>query len=45
MAVVRDLRDVRPPATTEELEQFETDTLAGVVLAEVFGLDEEIAVR
>ncbi|MFI6107518.1 hypothetical protein [Streptomyces sp. NPDC051310] len=25
--------DVRPPATAEELEQFETDVLAGFVLA------------
>ncbi|UFR07047.1 hypothetical protein KBP30_40510 [Streptomyces sp. Go40/10] len=31
--VVRDLRDVRPLATAEELEQFETDVLAGFVLA------------
>lgn len=30
LAVVRELRDVRPPATAEELEQFETDVLAGV---------------
>ncbi|WP_345184118.1 hypothetical protein [Streptomyces lavendulae] len=28
LTVVRDLRDVRPPATAEELEQFETDVLA-----------------
>ncbi|MFF2926987.1 integrase [Streptomyces celluloflavus] len=33
LAVVRDLRGVRPPATAEELEQFETDVLAGFVLA------------
>lgn len=33
LAAVRDLRDVRPPATAEELEQFETDVLAGFVLA------------
>ncbi|MFQ6199462.1 hypothetical protein [Streptomyces sp. NPDC000405] len=33
LAVVRDLRDVRPSATAEELEQFETDVLAGFVLA------------
>ncbi|MGX1135735.1 hypothetical protein RKD49_007925 [Streptomyces glaucescens] len=33
LAVVRDLRDVRPPATAEELEQFETGVLAGFVLA------------
>lgn len=32
LAAVRDLRDVRPPATAEELEQFETDVLAGFVL-------------
>lgn len=33
LAVVRDLRDVRAPAPAEELEQFETDVLAGFVLA------------
>ncbi|MFD8823591.1 hypothetical protein ACFV1C_14665 [Streptomyces sp. NPDC059605] len=33
LSAVRDLRDVRPPATAEELEQFETDVLAGFVLA------------
>lgn len=33
LAAVRDLRDVRPPATAEELEQFETAVLAGFVLA------------
>ena len=33
LAVLRDLCDVRPPATAEELEQFETDVLAGLVLA------------
>ncbi|MEU2395734.1 hypothetical protein [Streptomyces sp. NPDC007369] len=33
LAVVRELRDVRPPATAEKLEQFETDVLAGFVLA------------
>jgi site-specific recombinase XerD len=32
-AVVRDLRQQRAPATVEELEQFETDVLAGFVLA------------
>lgn len=33
LAVVRDLREVRPPASAEELEQFEVDVLAGYVLA------------
>nr|WP_258310762.1 hypothetical protein [Streptomyces sp. FT05W] len=33
LTAVRDLRDVRSPATAEELEQFETDVLAGLVLA------------
>lgn len=33
LAVVRDLREHRPPASVEELEQFETDVLAGFVLA------------
>ncbi|MEI5102985.1 hypothetical protein RB200_36165 [Streptomyces sp. PmtG] len=33
LAVVRDLRDVRPPATAEELDRFESDELAGFVLA------------
>jgi integrase len=33
LAVVRDLRDVRGPAGPEELEAFETDVLAGFVLA------------
>ncbi|MEV5646168.1 hypothetical protein AB0L67_39720 [Streptomyces flaveolus] len=33
LAVVRDLRDVRPSATAEEVERFETDVLAGFVLA------------
>ncbi|MFJ6186301.1 tyrosine-type recombinase/integrase [Streptomyces sp. NPDC092295] len=33
LAAVRDLSDVRPPTTAEELEQFETDVLAGFVLA------------
>ncbi|MEV5681427.1 site-specific integrase [Streptomyces sp. NPDC052179] len=33
LAVVRDLRDVRAPVSAEELEQFETDALAGFVLA------------
>jgi site-specific recombinase XerD len=33
LAVVRDLRDVRAPATDGELEEFETDVLAGFVLA------------
>jgi len=33
LAVVRDLREVRLPATAEVLEQFEVDVLAGFVLA------------
>jgi site-specific recombinase XerD len=33
LAVVRDLRERRGPASAEELEQFETDVLAGFVLA------------
>ncbi|MFV5998853.1 hypothetical protein ACNPQM_42675 [Streptomyces sp. NPDC056231] len=33
LAVVRDLRDVRAPVSAEELERFETEALAGLVLA------------
>ncbi|BFO18190.1 hypothetical protein SHKM778_45780 [Streptomyces sp. KM77-8] len=33
LAVVRDLREIRAPVSTEELEQFGTDVLAGFVLA------------
>ncbi|MFI5987666.1 tyrosine-type recombinase/integrase [Streptomyces sp. NPDC051555] len=33
LAAVRDLREFRAPASTEELEAFETDVLAGFVLA------------
>ena len=33
LAVVRDLREHRVPATAEELADFETDVLAGFVLA------------
>ena len=33
LAVVRDLRQTRRPATAEEIEAFETDVLAGFVLA------------
>ena len=33
LSVVRDLRDYRPASSAEELEQFETDVLAGFVLA------------
>jgi hypothetical protein len=33
LAVVRDLRELRAPATAEELVGFETDVLAGFVLA------------
>jgi hypothetical protein len=33
LAVVRDLREGRLPATPEELADFETDVLAGFVLA------------
>jgi hypothetical protein len=33
LAVVRDLREYRVPTTAEELADFETDVLAGFVLA------------
>lgn len=33
LAAVRDLREFRDPVSAEELEQFETDVLAGFVLA------------
>ncbi|GAA2512974.1 hypothetical protein ACOZGD_33180 [Streptomyces murinus] len=33
LAVVRDLREFRDPVSAEELERFETDVLAGFVLA------------
>jgi hypothetical protein len=33
LAVVRDLREVRAPAGVEEIERFETDVVAGFVLA------------
>jgi len=33
LAAVRDLREHRPPASADELEQFEVDVLAGFVLA------------
>lgn len=33
LAVVRDLRVARPPATPEDLEALETDVVAGFVLA------------
>ncbi len=33
LAVVRDLREARPPANVDELARFETDVLAGFVLA------------
>lgn len=33
LAAVRDLRELRSPATEEELAEFETDLLAGFVLA------------
>ncbi|MDA8290228.1 MAG: tyrosine-type recombinase/integrase [Actinomycetota bacterium] len=33
LAVVRDLREYRAPASSEELEEFEVDVLAGFVLA------------
>jgi hypothetical protein len=33
LAVVRELREVRSPAGSEELEALETDVLAGFVLA------------
>ena len=37
LAVVRDLREARGPATTQELADFETDVLAGFVLARAAG--------
>jgi len=33
LAVVRDLREARAPASPDELAEFETDVLAGFVLA------------
>jgi hypothetical protein len=33
LAVVRDLRERRTPSSEEELADFETDVLAGLVLA------------
>ncbi|WSQ08978.1 hypothetical protein OG604_15030 [Streptomyces sp. NBC_01231] len=33
LAVVRDLREYRAPVSEEELAEFETDVLAGFVLA------------
>jgi site-specific recombinase XerD len=33
LAVVRDLREARRPATAEQIADFETDVLAGFVLA------------
>jgi integrase/recombinase XerD len=33
LAVVRDLRDARAPAGPDEIAAFETDALAGFVLA------------
>jgi hypothetical protein len=33
LALVRDLREHRAPASAEELADFETDVLAGIVLA------------
>jgi hypothetical protein len=33
LALVRDLRELRAPSSTEEIEAFETDVLAGFVLA------------
>lgn len=33
LAAVRDLRQMRSPATPEELDDYETDLLAGFVLA------------
>jgi hypothetical protein len=46
LAVVRDLRDRRAPATAEELADFEVDVLAGFVLARASaGLADGIATR
>ncbi|MEY2229497.1 MULTISPECIES: hypothetical protein [Streptomyces] len=38
LAAVRDLREFRDPVSAEELEQFETDVLAGFVLARAAGI-------
>jgi hypothetical protein len=35
-ALVKDLRDVRAPLGAEEIEEFETDVLAGFVLARAY---------
>lgn len=41
LAVVRDLRVARPPATADEVAAFETDVLSGFVLARaVAGLSD-----
>ena len=42
LAVVKDLRVARAPATTQDLEALETDVLAGFVLARaVAGLSDQ----
>lgn len=45
LAVVRDLRELRPPASVEELEQFEVDVLAGYVLARASGGVSDTTIR
>ncbi len=45
LAVVRDLREYRPPVSVDELEQFEVDVLAGFVLARASGGVTDATIR
>jgi site-specific recombinase XerD len=45
LAAVRDLREHRPAASAEELEQFEVDVLAGFVLARASGGVTDATIR
>ncbi len=45
LAVVRDLREARGPATVQELADFETDVLAGFVLARAAGGVKDETIR
>lgn len=45
LAVVRDLREARGPATAQELADFETDVLAGFVLARAAGGVKDETIR